>query len=389
MVFVKKDVKPRPGFNVMTALNKKKTVGDLGLEIEVEGKRLPREDATPPPWSFHVDHSLRGEENGEYVLSKPIAFDALPDALAGLWGVFEARKSVLDESNRTSVHVHLNVQNFHFNRLTSFMALYFAFEEVLTEWCGEHRVGNLFCMRAKDAPAIITQIRDFIRTDGRKELREHHHYAALNANALHKFGSLEIRTLRGVSSPSVIVEWVAILRRLYDLSLQFTDPRDIPALFSAEGPMAFFDTILGPGAGTIRAGIKMTEEDIRDSMYYGIRLAQDLCYSRDWDLFQSIELKADPFGRDPKKIMKKFMNAIDAAPSSDNEVQMGHEGEYAPEYDEEEQYQPSQPTTASQQTYPHLEPFTLPTAPPQPQGASPQVATWAELPIVPPPSPNF
>jgi hypothetical protein len=364
MVFVKKDLKPKPGFNVMTALNRKKKVGDVGLEIEVEGKKLPREDTTPSPWAFHVDHSLRGEENGEYVLQFPIAFDAVPVALETLWKAFYDKGSVLDDSNRTSVHVHLNVQEFHFNRLTSFMALYFAFEEVLTEWCGEHRVGNLFCLRAKDAPAIVTQIRNFIRTDGKRELREHHHYAALNSNALHKFGSLEFRTLRGVSDPKIILQWVGVLRRLYDLSSEFKDPRDIPALFSAEGPMAFFDTLLGENAAVIRSGIGMSEEDIRSSMYTGIRMAQDLCYCRDWDLFQSVELKADPFGRDPKKIMKKFMTAVNSDAAASDDYAIGNEGEY---YEQDEG--PPMPTPT--------------------QGFNTVSSTWATLPQSTAPSGGF
>lgn len=306
--FIKRRQKMEPGFTVGAILGRKPTIGDLGVEIEVEGTRLPKNEVNLAPWGYHHDGSLRGADNAEYVLLKPIDFDALPGALSTLWGHFAAYKSTIDDSNRTSVHIHLNCQNFHFNRLTSLMALWFCMEEVLTEWCGEHRVGNLFCLRAKDAPAMISMIRRFIQSDGKNTFPESVHYAGLNTHALQKFGSIEIRMLRGVSQPQVILDWVAILRRLYELSAKFPDPRDICGTFSAEGPASFFEAVLGDQAQTVRNGISFSEDRICDSMYAGIRLAQDLCYCRDWSIFQPVDIKADPFGRSLNKVMAKMGN---------------------------------------------------------------------------------
>lgn len=344
MVFVvkKKDVKEK-AFDVISTLGiqKRATEGAVGLEIEVEGKRLPKVEftATSGRWVYHQDGSLRGEDNAEYVLSKPIAFDKVRPALDELWAVFKAKGSILDESNRTSVHVHLNVQKFYLNRLTSLMALYFIFEEILTEWCGEHRVGNLFCLRAKDAPAIVSQIRRFIRTNMQAPLREHHHYAGLNTNAIHKFGSLEFRPLRGVSNPEVIMEWVGILERLYTLSETFTDPREICHEYSGLGPMGFFEQVLGSHADIVRKGVAMDEEAISRSMYDGIRLAQDLCYVRDWAMFLPINLKVDPFGRDTKTIIRRISTADTPPQPAPMPNWAHHEGE---EMDEEEFFGPDE-----------------------------------------------
>lgn len=285
------------GFNMATLLNKRLIKGDIGIEIEVEGNKFQKTNI-PSPWSYHKDGSLRGEDNAEYVLIKPIAFAKVPEAIKILWDMFAEYGSVLDESNRTSVHIHLNMQKFHMNRLTTFFALYFSVEELLTAWCGEHRVGNLFCLRAKDATAIVSQLKKFIVNEGRYEIRESMHYAGMNAQALHKFGSIEIRTLRGVNDPQIILDWVSILERLYNLSAEFPDPRDLPPLFSSEGPMNFLDIVLGDKADTIRNGIDYSPEQIRDALYEGIRFAQDLCYCRDWSLFQPTDIKEDPFNRD-------------------------------------------------------------------------------------------
>jgi hypothetical protein len=357
-VFIKKADAPEPGFSVGVLLSRKPTSGTVGLEIEVEGNKFKVPEGHKgthhavqmpdlPFWSYVHDGSLRGKDNAEYVLSKPIAFDEVAPAVKSLWDMFAAYGSVLDESNRTSVHVHLNCQSFHFNRLTSLMALYFAFEEVLTAWCGEHRTGNLFCLRAKDAPAIISQVRKFIKTDGKIELRDHLHYSGLNTSSLHKFGSLEIRTMRGVTDPSLILDWVGILQRLYELSADFPDPRDICGMFSQGGPVAFFDDILGEKASVVRAGISMDEDAIKDSMYDGIRMAQDLCYCRDWGLFQAIDLKADPFGRDPRKVMKKLSNVEAQMAVQQAIAEIGYdEPEYFDEHPQAQVYIAPSPVSA-------------------------------------------
>jgi hypothetical protein len=54
----------------------------------------------------------------------------------------------------------------------------------------------------------------------------------------------------------------------------------------------------------------MTDDEVRDSMYEGIRLAQDLCYCRDWDLFLPMEYKQDPFGRKPERVLNNLAAAV-------------------------------------------------------------------------------
>lgn len=306
MAFVKRKDAQTAGFTIAVLLSRTEVKGDIGLEIECEGNKFEKE-TLPKLWAYHHDGSLRGADNAEYVLKKPIAFGEVPDALKDLWAMFSKTGTVLDDSNRTSVHVHLNVQKFYLNRLTSFMAAYYTLEEILTQWCGEYRVGNLFCLRAKDASSLITTAKQFIASDGKAKFRENvHHYAALNTYALHKFGSLEFRTLRGCTDPSVILDWVSILERLYNLSADYPDPRTICDKFSSEGPLAFFDFLLGDRAPMVRSVIGWSDDQIRNSMYDGIRLAQDICYCRDWDAYSPMKLSNDPFGRPLSSIIDKL-----------------------------------------------------------------------------------
>ena len=159
-VFVSNKSDKINGYTIQSITRGKPCNGDVGIEIEVEGNKFPKEHSQlPSVWEYKHDGSLRGQDNAEYVTRGPIPFNNVAEACNQLWDTFTGFGSVLDVSNRTSVHVHLNVGNFHLNRLASFAALYFSVEEVLTNWCGEHREGNLFCLRVKDAPNILSSLK--------------------------------------------------------------------------------------------------------------------------------------------------------------------------------------------------------------------------------------
>lgn len=338
-VFIPKMKKEQKGIDIGTIMGKSGTHGEVGIEIEVEGKNLPTIN-TPKPWKHVEDHSLRAPPGGmcaEYVLRAPIEFSKVNETLGILWGTFKENKSKIMDSNRTSVHVHLNCQQWFLNRLTSFCALYFIVEEILTEWCGEHRVGNLFCLRAMDAEAIVSYLRSFIEYDGNAPIQEFLHYSALNANAIKKYGSLEIRTLRGTQDPRVITDWVEILERLYRLSEHYPDPREICASLSSLGPSAFFDNILGPKASVVRHAVPFTDKMIAESVYQGVRIAQDLCYCRDWELYKPLKLKPDVFGRSLDRVAQKIMASSVQAPDDGAAGFMNPEELYSepePEYDD-------------------------------------------------------
>lgn len=298
------------------------TAGQVGIEVEVEGNKFPKTDPDsggkhkliPKEWSYHHDGSLRGQDNAEYVLAKPLPFDEVPDAVHRLWGMFDDYGTVLSESNRTSVHVHLNVQEFFLDRLCSFIALYMSVEELLTQWCGEHRVGNLFCLRGKDAPLVLHFTKRFLtHPRGRDSFPESFHYAGLNLHALCKLGSLEVRTMRGAMTPETIIRWVEVLRHIYDLSAQFKDPRDICSQFSGRDVREYAELVLGQHCNTILAELNIDADTLRTSLLDGIRIAQDLCYCRDWSEYKPTVLAKDPFDRKPAKVLKN-LSAMTAPP---------------------------------------------------------------------------
>lgn len=305
--FIRKKEESRPGINVGLLLQNRPTTKDVGIEIEVEGKNFIYHEEVPNPWKYVEDHSLRGEENAEYVLKKPIGFSEVPKALDLLFGKLSEKGATFDDSNRTSVHVHLNCQKFYLNNLASFFAAWYAVEEVLTEWCGEYRVGNLFCLRAVDASALVTYAKKFLSSDGAYPFSEMLRYGALNPFALHKYGSLEVRTLQGCHEAKPIADWVAMLARLHNQATEFKNPTDIIDLFSSGGPISFFKKLLGDMAEVAQAGSGMDNERLAEAMFRGIRFAQQIAYCRDWSAYKPFEVKPCPFGRDTRKLVTKIL----------------------------------------------------------------------------------
>lgn len=252
---------------VAEALGVRRLVGEVGIEVEVEGNNLPNEIGDRVVWKTTQDGSLRGE-NREFVLRKPIPRDMVGDALDILRRNLE--NSEVIESNRCGVHIHINCQELTLDQVLSFITTYMCFEEVLVKWCGQDRVGNLFCLRVSDAGGIINHIKRMIDTRnihvvGTDRLR----YASINLKALSTYGSLEFRSMRSDLTPGVIEKWAQMLLAIKDYSIQH-QASEIISEFSVKGPQDFFNDVLGD----FRADLNPKEED----MIIGMRNAQEVAF---------------------------------------------------------------------------------------------------------------
>lgn len=303
-VFSKKEKFEVPKDLTIAAMqNKKPRAGQVGIEIECEtsvANSLPKGISVAEFWRYERDGSLRGADNGEYILTKPINFDKVPEAVDKLFDLFKTSEVKLNDSIRTSAHVHLNVMPFYQNRLAALLGLWFIFEEVLSYWCGDHRVGNLFCIRAKDGESIIRQIKGWLENKGQFALNnEALHYSALNMAALNKYGSIEVRTMCGPTKAEQVKQWVRILKKLYDASANYEDPRTLIEKFSLLGPYDFLTHIFEEESEAVLKDI--VGLDIRESLFEGMRFAQEVVYARDWSNFQPAKKAIDPFGRQTLK----------------------------------------------------------------------------------------
>lgn len=243
--------------------------GRVGLEIEVEGVRLPKNELFPDKfWEFHADGSLRGE-SGEYVLKEPIGINLLPEALDLLGKKFEDCKSVINESHRTSVHVHINCLKYNQQQIYQIITAFMILENILVQWCGKDRVGNLFCLRSSDAEYLVFLLRNTIQ-GGRflfaGDINDNVRYSAMNLLALYKYGSLEFRSLRGTTDPKIINDWTQALNRMVGRAAEnFNSPRSIVDFYFEYGHDLFIEHFVG----------KNFADDIRERVPDGYKSMMD------------------------------------------------------------------------------------------------------------------
>ena len=245
--------------------------GEIGIEVEVEGDNLPtRWAARAVPWRIVADGSLRGESR-EFVLRDPVPRDRYRQCLGVLRNQLENHESVIVPSNRCGVHVHINCQELEVSDVISFITTYLCLEEVLVKWCGEDRVGNLFCLRTSDAPGLIGWVKRLAATGHVGHLAtDRIRYGSINLKALSTYGSLEFRAMRSDLTPGVIEKWIEMLLAVKDYSIG-KNPVDIIGQFSFQGPQDFFNGVLG----AFREDLNPCEFDLM----VGMRNAQEVAYA--------------------------------------------------------------------------------------------------------------
>jgi hypothetical protein len=263
------------------------TKGDVGIEIEVEGKNLPQVDKY---WKMEKDGSLRGEENMEYVLAKPSSMKEADIALKYLNVMYKKFGSVVDDTVRAGVHVHVNVQHLNIVELYNFITIYIILEDVLTKFCGPHREGNLFCLRTGDAEFLLYALQEAAKTRRFRNLvSDDLRYASMNVKALGTYGSLEFRAMRGTRDLDLIYKWAEILHGLREVAKTFTDPTDVVNSFSGGDVQLFMNRCLKDNAGLF-----LEYPNWKSSVLAGVRRAQDVAFCTNWQKFYEQEV-VNPF----------------------------------------------------------------------------------------------
>lgn len=282
----------------------------FGVELELEGRRLGGDGAELPRWQAHIDGSVpRGIE---WVLIKPLVFEDTLKAVDELWDSFKNWNTVIDNSYRTSTHIHLNFSDKRVADVINFFVLFTIFEEVLTTYCGDNRKGNFFCLGAREAEAIVSMMEESIeRSSFRHTFGDNVRYGAMNLNALSKFGSIEIRTMRGIDKKEELVEWLHILNRLYEYACKTDNPpSNLLESLSFLGPKGFMESVFGPDLTKILTQ-NYSEIGLHQSLYEGLRLVQMLCYSL-FDVWEEAK-KSNIILPSVKKMsaMDEYLRAID------------------------------------------------------------------------------
>jgi hypothetical protein len=219
--------------------------GLFGIEIEAEGEGMRK--VANKYWNTEDDGSLRGEypeSRAEFVMKKPVTAEEVKPALESLVKALEGAK--FDFSYRTSVHVHVNVQELTMAQILNMVYTYLLLEEPLMTYCGKARKGNRFCLRLRDAEGMLEVLREMFRDEnGYRNAGDNVRYSAINLAALNKYGSIEFRGMRGNIDVETIHTWTKILGSIREFATQHESPKSILALVEKLGAITFMKTVLG------------------------------------------------------------------------------------------------------------------------------------------------
>lgn len=231
--------------------------GQYGLEIETETKKAYALPAMTF-WNVKDDNSLR-DYGKEYVLKVPVKYGAELDA--ALQEFHDKTKGIkfISDSISTSVHVHWNILPETWKTLGNFLTLYILTENLLIEYSGEFRRNNLFCLPIRSVPVLIDYIKNMLLSVENKSYNgcyipvDYVKYGALNLSTITKFGSLEIRSMRGVTDIKIIKEWIDIINSIVVFSRQDLTPPKILDIYKELGEEMISD-VFGKYYGKLNQG---------------------------------------------------------------------------------------------------------------------------------------
>lgn len=302
-------------------------IGELyGLELELEGRNIQMEGRAVRGFTQVADGSLRGEST-EYTFSNPCNFEDACRRVDSLFQKFMENDVRIKNSYRCSTHAHVNFGDKKIKYLVNFFVLFTVIEELLEEYCGEGRNGNVFALPNRDVEPILDMLDDAImKTFNLGNFGNNIRYCACNLSALNKFGSVEIRTMRGAENAEMIKDWLQIIHEMYDFALnKMRSPVWMIENMSLLGVRGFLESVFSVESLAKLMSTWPIEKDLDASFYTGVRLIQLFAYR--WEEAYNIEVP-EIVKRAPKKQKKRLHYQQDRIISPDGVRSWGIPAEY-------------------------------------------------------------
>lgn len=178
----------------------------VGIEVEVENHQL-KKHANAQVWVLKGDGSLRN--NGVEYITLPIAARWAPAALEDLLS------SSLDNAccfgPRTSIHVHLDMQQYQTQEVMDVVLLYTMLEGLFYKFTGRGRIKNIYCVPVFDTSLLKGQA---VRGHMGATTEVWSKYSGLNLVRLRDLGTLEFRHMHGTFDVRKISIWIRLLTKL-------------------------------------------------------------------------------------------------------------------------------------------------------------------------------
>jgi hypothetical protein len=179
----------------------------MGLELETEGLIHAPEDMYVQGMGGERDGSLRG--NAWEFITKPADYSNTVHILER----FFAKNDWLNSTNyteRCSVHVHCNVQDFTLEQLKTLCITYQVVESLFYAFAGNERDANIFCVPWAETLMTVNMIKR-LTGDPRHYFRSWQKYTGLNLIPISTLGTVEFRHLPGTADVSRISHWLRLI----------------------------------------------------------------------------------------------------------------------------------------------------------------------------------
>lgn len=292
--------------------------GEVGMELEVEAK-VPLPQINEKKWRSKADNSLRGHSM-EYCTSEPVGLgDKLLERLTYLCDKLrEPGLGTIVDNPRTSFHVHNNVTAWTPVQVWTGACAYWLFENVLTKWADsgtKTREGNSFALRLNDAEAVIpTILRDLrypeapFKTVDNDKVR----YMGLNLTAVRRFGSLEVRPMRGTIDSFALFTWTTEINGLLNAAKEFKDPAALLDYCYHQGPEVLLTRLVSP-----QFAQQLMVPFFKDLIDESLCALTEIAYVHNWNKYAAKVEEARPKIPEPREMPPQpqlFVNAeVDGA----------------------------------------------------------------------------
>lgn len=225
----------------------------VGIEVELEGAGMLESTRL---WNCISDGSLRNDGR-ELVTKLPLAGMDLQLALDELDPLLRTAGVVASE--RTSIHVHVDVRDLTTEQVGNVLATYIACEAALYNFGGKNRYDNIYCPGVSAAQEQMSVMRKVMSSDQYVFAHGIHDwckYTGINLRSICERGSIEFRGHEGTLDVARIEKWIKVLQQMFVYAIK-TKRNDI--LEQAKvGPANFLTGVFG---------IELAQELLQDGIY--------------------------------------------------------------------------------------------------------------------------
>jgi hypothetical protein len=186
-----------------------------GCEFEIEDVK----DYKNIPTTIDVTNDSSLRNNGKEFKTPPQPIDLAVETFKQLHSSLKVGKQPFSE--RTSIHVHVNVRELDLVQARQLVLLYALYEPLFFDFVGNIRKNSIFCV-----PLNYTYLPSVYKLDIKGLKEKWHKYTAFNIIPMgpspdHQgFGTVEFRHLYGTNDAYVFETWLKAIKELYTIIME-------------------------------------------------------------------------------------------------------------------------------------------------------------------------